>query len=156
MLDDGTKIVQSLAIIEWLEDLHPDPPLLPRDLTARALVRAAAQQIACDIHPINNLKVGQYLKNSLNHDQETFVIWMRHWMREGLCAFQKLVEPEAEFCFSDRPSLADVCLIPQLYNANRWGVDCSEFGRLMEIEKRCLALKGFQAAAPENQRDALK
>lgn len=154
VLDDGTAITQSLAIIALLDELYPQPPLLPATPIGRARVRAAAELIACDIHPIDNLRVRQYLGEALGHDQAAVATWMRHWMRGGLEAFQGLIAAATPFCFSDAPSLADLCLVPQLYNARRWELDLAGFERLVAIEQRCLAMPAFLAAQPEAQPDA--
>jgi len=154
VLDDGTALTQSMAILEYLDERHPDPGLLPADPLARARVRAASQQIASDIHPINNLRVGQYLRGTLGQDQGAVTAWMNHWMERGLSAFQALIDPATPFCFGERPGLADLCLVPQLYNARRWGADMGGLKRLSEIEAACLALPAFADARPEVQPDA--
>jgi maleylacetoacetate isomerase len=153
VLEDGTILTQSMAILDWLEETHPDPALLPTDAVARAKVRAAALTIAADIHPVNNLRVIAKLK-SMGHSQQEVVAWMNDWMTSGFAAFSKLIDPDAPFCFGDVPGLADLCLVPQLYNAHRWGCDLTPFARLTEIETRCLDLPAFDAARPENQPDA--
>lgn len=153
VLDDGTVLRQSMAILEWLEETLPEPPLLPRDPLDRAHVRAAAQVIAADIHPVNNLRVISKLK-SLGHRQETAVAWMNDWMTRGLTAFDKMIDVSGPYCFGGTPGLADLCLVPQLYNAHRWGCDLTPFPRLTGIESRCLDLPAFAAARPDNQPDA--
>ena len=153
VLDDGTALTQSMAILEWLEATHPEPALLPSDSVAAAQVRAAALVVACDVHPVNNLKVGAKLKE-MGHSQDEVVAWMNDWMTRGFAAYQALLPDDAEFSFGDTPGLADICLVPQLYNAHRWGCDLTPFTRLTEIEERCLALPAFAAAKPENQPDA--
>ena len=153
VLDDGTVLTQSMAILDWLDESHPDPALLPEGALDRARVRATAMVIASDIHPVNNLRVVGKLK-SLGHSQADAVAWMNDWMTRGFEAFAKLIDPDTPFCFGDTPGLADICLVPQLYNAHRWGTDLSPFRRLTEIENRCLALPAFDAARPENQPDA--
>lgn len=153
VLSDGRVLTQSMAILDYLEALRPDPAFLPDDPVARAQVQAAALVIATDIHPVNNLKVVTHVK-SLGHDQQVGIDWMNHWMREGLSAFAALIRPDTPFCFGDAPGLADICLVPQLYNAHRWGCDLTGLDRLTEIEIRCLALPAFDAARPENQHDA--
>lgn len=153
LLEDGTALTQSMAILEWLEAAHPDPALVPADPVAAAHVRAAAMIVACDIHPVNNLKVGGKLKQ-MGHAQEDVVAWMNDWMTRGFTAFQTLLPDDTPFCFGNAPGLADLCLIPQLYNAHRWGCDLTDFARLIDIEARCLALPAFEAARPENQPDA--
>ena len=153
MLDDGTVLTQSMAILDWLEETQPDPALLPADPVARAQVRAAALTIATDIHPVNNLRVVGKLK-AMGHSTDEATEWMNDWMTRGFAAFADLIEPDAKFCFGDTPGLADLCLVPQLYNAHRWGCDLAPFGRLAEIEARCLALPAFDGARPEAQPDA--
>ncbi|MHA6327301.1 maleylacetoacetate isomerase [Roseivivax sp. CAU 1753] len=153
VLDDGTVLTQSMAILEWLEETHPDPALLPGDAVARAKVRAAALTIAADIHPVNNLRVIARLK-AMGHGQDEAVDWMNNWMQRGLVAFDRLIDADGPFCFGDAPGLADLCLVPQLYNAHRWGCDLSALPRLTEIEARCLEHAAFDAARPEHQPDA--
>ncbi|MFV0493132.1 MAG: maleylacetoacetate isomerase [Pseudorhodobacter sp.] len=152
ILSDGTALSQSMAILDYLDATYPDPALLPRDPLAAAQVRAAAMVIACDIHPVNNLKVGARLRE-MGHDQAEVVAWMNDWMRQGLTAFARLIRPDTPYCFGDRPGLADLCLIPQLYNAHRWGTDLGGLVRLTDIETRCLDLPAFAAARPEAQPD---
>lgn len=154
VLDDGTALVQSLAIVTYLDETVPHPALLPTPAAERARVNAAAQIIACDIHPINNLRVGQYLKRELGRSQDDVVAWMHNWMRIGLTAFQDVIEDAGAFSFGERPGLADICLVPQLYNARRWSMDLTGLERLIDIEQRCLALEAFANAAPEAQPDA--
>lgn len=153
VLADGTVLTQSMAILDWLEESYPKPPLLPADPVGRARVRAAALSIACDIHPVNNLRVITELK-AMGHSQDEAVIWMNTWMTRGFAAFERLIAPDTDFCFGAAPGLADLCLVPQLYNAHRWGCDLTPFARLAKIEARCLALPAFDAARPENQPDA--
>lgn len=153
VLEDGAVLTQSMAILDWLEETHPEPALLPSGPVARAHVRAASLGIATDIHPVNNLRVVGQLK-SMGHSQDEAVDWMNHWMIEGFTAFQSLIERDTPFCFGEAPGLADLCLVPQLYNAHRWGTDLTRFARLTEIEARCLDLAAFDAARPEAQADA--
>lgn len=148
--EDGTVLTQSIAILEWLEETYPKPALLPSDPSARAQVRAAALGIASDIHPVNNLRVLGALKHR-GHSQEEVVVWMNEWMLKGLSAFAQVIAPDTPFCFGQAPGLADICLIPQLYNAHRWGCDLGALTRLTDIETRCLALPAFDAARPETQ-----
>ncbi len=151
--DDGALITQSMAILDYLDHVVSEPALLPRDdLTQRAHVLAAAMVFATDVHPVNNLKVVKKVK-SLS-DDATGLAWMQDWMRQGFAAYDALIAPDTPFSFGDMPDLADICLVAQLYNAHRWNVDLSPFPRLQEIEMRCLALPSFQAAKPENQKDA--
>lgn len=153
VLEDGRVLTQSIAILDWLEEVYPDPPLLTGDAVDRAHQRAAALSIATDIHPVNNLKVVSKLK-SMGHSVDDTTAWMCDWMERGFTAFQTLIADDTAFCFGDRPGLADICLVPQLYNAHRWGVDLTPFARLTEIETRCLARSEFDTARPENQPDA--
>ena len=155
VLVDETALTQSLAIIEYLEEAYPEPPLLPKALKDRAYVRALAAIIACDIHPLNNLRVICYLKEILNQDEKARLAWIQHWIQEGLEAFEEHLDRiQGRFCFGDRPTLADVCLVPQIYNARRFGCDLDNFPRIQAIDQHCLALPAFQQAAPENQPDA--
>lgn len=153
-LSDGTILTQSMAIIEYLEDLRPEPALLPRSPVERAKVRSAAQLVACDIAPLNNLRVLQHLKSVLHHSQDDAADWMRHWMTIGLKAYAETIERDSPFSFGSTPTLADLCLVPQLYNAKRWGLPMAAFAHLEAINARCLALPAFAAAAPEAQPDA--
>ncbi|MBT8455959.1 MAG: maleylacetoacetate isomerase [Alphaproteobacteria bacterium] len=154
VLDDGAVLTQSLAILDYLDAIAPDPAFLPTDALRRAHVLAASHVIAMDIHPVNNLKVVGKLKSEHGFDSAASVDWMCHWMSEGFRAFQALLPSGPTFSFADEPLLSDICLIPQLYNAHRWGVDMSRFARLLEIEEEALKLPAFQDAKPENQPDA--
>lgn len=153
VLDDGTVLTQSMAILEWLETMHPEPALIPSEPIAAAQVRAAAMVMAADVHPVNNLRVVQELQG-LGHPQEDVLAWMVDWMERGLSAYQSLLPVGHDYSFGDRPTIADICLTAQLCNAHRWGVDMTPFTRLTDIEMRCLALPAFEAARPENQPDA--
>ena len=153
--NDGRVITQSLAIIEYLNELHPEPPLLPGDAGARAKIRAFALAIACDIHPINNLRVLNYLKGPLRQDQRAVDDWYRHWVETGLGACEALAPAaETRFCFGDEPTLADICLVPQMYNARRFKCDLAAVPRLVAIDAAARALPAFANAAPEAQPDA--
>jgi maleylpyruvate isomerase len=152
--DDGTILTQSLAIIEWLDDIHPEPPLLPKDPLRRAHVRAFAQVVACDTHPIQNLKVLARLRE-LGVSDEQVTGWAAWANREGLSACEKLIAGEAgPFCFGAAPTLADLCLVPQLANARRFGVDLAAYPRLLRAEEAAKNLRAFADAAPERQPDA--
>jgi maleylpyruvate isomerase len=152
--DTGSILIQSLAIIEWLDETHPKPELLPKDPLRRAKVRAFSQVLACDTHPVQNLKVLARLRQlGLPEDQVTG--WAGWANREGLSACEKLIANEAgPFCFGDTPTMADVCLVPQLANARRFGVDVSAFPRLLKAEAAAKAMKAFVDAAPDRQVDA--
>ncbi|MDO4696866.1 MAG: maleylacetoacetate isomerase [Neisseria sp.] len=154
--DKGLLLTQSLAIIEYLDEAYPKTPLLPADSAGRAKVRILSHLIACDVHPLNNLRVLQYLKNCLGVGEQDKNTWYAHWIRQGLEAFeQHLKEPSAgRFCYGDTPSMADCCLIPQLYNARRFQIDLSPYPNILRIEQECAGLPAFQTAAPENQPDA--
>jgi maleylpyruvate isomerase len=152
--DGGAVITQSLAIIEWLEETHPAPPLLPGDPLRRALVRAFAQVLACDTHPVQNLKVLARLRE-LGLPEEQVTGWAAWANREGLSACEALIANEpGPFCFGKTPTIADLCLVPQLANARRFGVDVAAFPRLLKAEAAARNLKAFADAAPERQPDA--
>lgn len=154
--DEGAVLTQSLAILEYLEEICPPPAaaLLPADPLSRARVRALAQIVACDIHPINNQSVGKYLRGELGADEAAVGAWMRHWMARGFAAMEKLVDSQSDYCVGSHPTLADICLVPQMFNARRFGLDLAPFPRLVAIDETCQALPAFQAAAPANQPDA--
>jgi maleylpyruvate isomerase len=152
--EGGAVLTQSLAILEWLEETHPEPRLLPADPVARARIRAFALAIACDIHPLQNLNVLQKLRG-LGLPEEAVTGWAREVIAGGLAACEKLIAREAgPFCFGVAPGLADCCLVPQLGNARRFGVDLAPMPRLLAAEAACLTLPAFQAATPERQPDA--
>jgi maleylpyruvate isomerase len=153
-LDDGTVLTQSLAIIEWLDETYPEPPLLPADPLTRARVRAFALAIACDVHPIQNLKVLNKLR-SLQFSEQAVLEWGSWLNKEGLAACESMIAREpGPFCFGAAPTLADICLVPQLANARRYDVDLSQFPRLLRVEAAAKALPAFAEAAPERQADA--
>ena len=152
--DDGEVLTQSLAIIEWLEETHPYPALLPSDPFLRARVRAFAYAIACDIHPLQNLRVLMWLQEKEGLSEARAVAWAREITSDGLDACERLAATGTLFCFTDAPSVADICLVPQLLNARRYGADAGRWPRLTAIEAACLALPAFAAAAPERQPDA--
>lgn len=152
---DGAVLTQSLAICEYLDETHPRPALLPADPVARARIRAFAQVIACDIHPVQNLKVLARLRR-LGHDEGTVTDWAAAVIAEGLDACDRLIADQSgPCCFGDQISLADICLVPQLFNARRFGVKL-DWPRLLAVEQHCLTLDAFRRAAPENQTDAEK
>lgn len=154
---EGRVLTQSLAIVEYLDETHPTPPLLPADPLDRARVRALALAVACDIHPLNNLRVLQHLKHGMGHSQEEVDGWYRHWIAVGLSALEAQLAHEPEtgrFCHGDAVTLADVALVPQLYNARRFGCGMDGYPTLLRIEEACLALPAFAEAMPERQPDA--
>jgi maleylacetoacetate isomerase len=152
-LDSGDVLIQSLAIIEYLDEIHPQPPLLPRDPVARAKARALAQVIACDIHPLNNVGPLRYLKNQLGHDQAEIDAWYHHWILEGFDAVESMIQPAPYLCGSD-VTLADICLVPQVYNARRLKVPLDRFPKIVTVDAACAKLAAFDKARPENQADA--
>lgn len=157
LVHDGQVLTQSLAILEYLDEAFPSLPLLPADVHGRARVRALAQLVACDIHPINNLRVMHYLERDLQVAADARTRWTLHWMAEGFAAMESMLSGSADagrFCHGDAPGLADACLVPQLYNAHRFGLDLEPYPTLRRIEDACLALPAFDAARPENQPDA--
>lgn len=154
---ESGALIQSLAIIEWLDETFPDPPLLPLDAQARASVRGFAQIIAADIHPLNNLRVLNFLRDDLKCDEGGLDKWRRRWISDGFDACAALLarsSKETRFCFGDSPGLADICLVPQAYSAQRFGVDLSAWPRLKEIHDTCESLSSFAAAHPHNQPDS--
>jgi maleylacetoacetate isomerase len=157
-LEDGGRILtQSLAIIEYLEERYPQPPLLPSDPADKALVRSMALVIACEVHPIQNLRVLNHIKKAYNQTDDQVNHWAQHWIDLGLSALEQLIVAPAgrgKFCFGDTPTLADICLVPQLGNARRYGSDLSQYPNILSIEKSCMALPAFTNAAPEKQPDA--
>jgi len=156
--DGGERaLTQSLAIIEYLEETHPAPPLLPADPLDRAFVRGIALSIACDIHPINNLRVLRYLVRDLKVSEDDKNAWYRHWCEQGLASLETMLSRDSRtgrFCYGDAPSLADCCLVPQIANAQRLNCDLSAMPTLMRINEACLALDAFAKAAPARQPDA--
>lgn len=154
---DGHTITQSLAIVEYLDEIAPEPPLLPKDPYGRARVRSLAYQVACDIHPLNNLRMLQYLKRTLSQDDAAVAAWQRHWIAFGFAALETQLARDTEtgrFCHRDTPSIADICLIPQMANARRVELDLAPYPTLTRIEATALAHPAFDAALPKNQPDA--
>jgi maleylpyruvate isomerase len=157
LVDGGLAIGQSLAIMEYLDEINMEVPLLPSDALGRARVRQLAQIVACDIHPLDNLKVLTYLREEMGQGQEALDTWYRHWIVTGLAAFEALLaETPATglFCHGDDPGLADACLVPQLFNARRFDTDLSRLPTVLRVEANCNELQAFRDAAPESQPDA--
>ncbi len=154
-LEEGGRIFgQSLAILEYLEETHPDPPLLPANPVERARVRQLALVVACEIHPLQNSGVRQYLREAHGFDSGAESAWAKHWTLHGLAALEALVAGHSEtgaFCHGKTPTLADICLVPQLYNARRGEFDLAPYPNLLRIDENCLALDAFARAAPEQQ-----
>lgn len=154
VLDDGTALTQSLAILDYLEAVHPEPRLVPEDPLERARVLAAAHAVALDIHPVNNLRVAQHLKSEYGASARAAQAWMVHWMEEGFAALEPMLSDSAPFAFGASPDIADLCIVAQLYNAHRWGVDLAPFPRIRRVEAACLAVPEIAAAHPDKQPDA--
>jgi len=153
---DGHTLIQSMAIIEYLDEIHPEPPLLPTGPASRARVRALADIVACDIHPVNNLRVLRYLSRPLGHDQATIETWYNHWIATGFQAFERLLIADGstgEYCHGDQPGLADVALVPQVVNAERYKLDLSSYPTIARIYASCMKLDAFATAHPNSQPD---
>lgn len=156
-LEDGGKLLtQSLAIIEYLEEKHPSPPLLPKDLLGRARVRSLALLVACEIHPLNNLRALQYLVNELGHSEQDRDRWYQHWIHDGMAKLEGDLagNRRGRFCHGNTPTMADCCLVPQVFNAQRYKCDLSHAPTVMEIFDECMKLDAFQRAQPSRQPDA--
>jgi maleylpyruvate isomerase len=154
---EGERFTQSMAIIEYLDETHPEPPLLPGDAAARAHVRALAQSIACEIHPVNNLRILKYLVKELKLSEEAKTAWYRHWVREGLLAFERQLAHSpagSTYCWGGTPTLADCCLVPQIFNAQRFDTDLSGLPRTMAAFDACMQHAAFQRAQPSQCPDA--
>lgn len=155
--DDGFHLAQSLAIMEYLDETRPEPPLLPRDPKGRARVRSISGLIACEIHPLNNLRTLQYLKRSLGQNDEQVNTWYRHWIADGL---RKLdadlanAKPAGNFCHGNVPTMADCCLVPQIFNAKRYECDLAPYTSVMRVFEACMKLDPFDRAQPSKQPDA--
>ncbi len=158
VLEDGGRVfTQSLAIMEYLDEKYPNPPLAPKDPADKALVRSMALVIACEVHPIQNLRVLNFVKSTYNQSDEQVNRWAQHWIDLGLTALEQMILAQSTrgvFCFGDAPTLADICLVPQLGNARRYGCDLSRYPTIMNVEKSCAAIAAFVDAAPEKQPDA--
>jgi maleylacetoacetate isomerase len=152
-LDDGTKLIQSLAIIEYLDAIHPEPRLIPEEPLARAHVQAVAQIIGCDIHPLNNIGTRSLLTSMFGADEKALDSWTVYWIREGFGAIDRLLEP-GPYAFGETVTLADLCIVPQVYNARRYNVPLDEFPRVLAVDATARQHPAFQAAAPEVQPDA--
>ena len=156
LIDGDAKLIQSVAIMEYLDEVYPEPPLLPADTLGRARVRSLSQIITCDVHPLNNLRVRVYLVDDMDVTPENRVVWIAHWIEEGLTAYEQILNNDAEtgdFSHGDSPTLADACLIPQLFNARRNKCDLSAYPRIARVETNCQAHPAFEKAHPDNQPD---
>jgi maleylpyruvate isomerase len=157
LLDGDHALTQSMAIVEYLDETHPEPPLLPGSALERAYVRGLAQAVSCEIHPLNNLRVLRYLKHTLGVAEEAKDAWYRHWIELGFESFNTHLVREGKagrFCFGDAPTLADVCLAPQVFNAQRFNVDVERYPAIAKVFEACMAEPAFQRAAPKAQPDA--
>lgn len=156
LIDEDVGLNQSLAIIEYLEEKYSTPTLLPGDIAMRARIRAAAMVIACDIHPINNVRVQKWLQTEMGQDETAISKWIAHWIQTGFQSLEEMCEGRGAgpYLFGDVPSMADLCLVPQMYNARRFRVDLTDFPHLVSIDKALLALPAFADARPERQGDA--
>jgi maleylacetoacetate isomerase len=158
--EEGMELIQSLAIIEYLDETHPQPPLLPENATDRARVRAISQIIACDIHPLDNLRVLRYLAKPLGHDEKAVEEWFNHWIRLGFEAIEPMLAGDkrsGKFCHGDNPGVADICLVPQMFNAKRYpSFDLKPYPAIVRVFENCMKLAAFERARPENQPDAEK
>jgi len=156
LVEDGHHLAQSMAIIEYLDEIHPVPPLLPGSPRDRARIRSLAQLVSCDIHPVNNLRILKYLKKQMGQTQEAIDGWYRHWCTEGLAAYERQLGDggAGDFSHGDQVTLADICLVPQIFNAQRFEVDLDRFPKMMSVFKRCMAMPDFVAAQPSKQGEA--
>ncbi|MCY1236257.1 Maleylpyruvate isomerase [compost metagenome] len=157
LADDGNVLQQSLAIVEYLDEVHPEPKLLPGTALDRAYVRGLAQEIACEIHPLNNLRVLKYLKHQVGVTDEVKDAWYRHWIELGFESLQANLArggKAGRFCLGDTPTLADICLVPQVFNAQRFNVDVSRYPTIAKIYEACMEMEAFQKAEPKSQPDA--
>lgn len=154
LLDQQYVLTQSLSILEYLEEAYPKTALLPQNLQQRAQIRAFAQHIACEIHPLNNLRVLQYLEQTLAVSNSEKTAWYQHWIKLGFHSLeQQLQHSNGKYCFGEQASFADCCLIPQIYNAKRFQIDLTEYPKIQSIYTHCMQLAAFQQAAPEQQAD---
>ncbi len=157
LVEGGRSLSQSMAIIEYLDDLYPDPPLMPRDPLGRFYVRAVSQIVGCDIHPLNNVRVLKRLKAQFAADDAAVDVWYRHWIAEGLSGLEDYLRKErisGRFCYGDAVTMADICLVPQIFNARRFNCPLDSYPTLLAITDRCMQLEAFIAAEPDKQADA--
>ena len=154
-LDDGTRIHQSLAIIEYLDETHPAKPLVPEDALGKARVRSLSYLIASEIHPLNNLRVLQHLKRALGQSEDQVNAWYRHWIADGLAKLEaELASNKGRFCHGEAPTMADCCLVPQIFNAKRYQSDLAPYPQTMRVFEACMQLEAFDRAQPSRQPDA--
>ena len=154
-LDDGTRLNQSLAIIEYLDETHPAKPLIPKDGLGKARVRSLSYLVASEIHPLNNLRVLQHLKRALGQNEDQINTWYRHWIADGLAKLEtELANSKGKFCHGDTPTMADCCLVPQIFNAKRYQSDLAPYPNTMRVFEACMQLEAFDRAQPSKQPDA--
>ena len=158
LVADGQRLAQSMAIIEYLDEVHPQPPLLPGTPLDRARIRSLAQLVSCDIHPLNNLRILKYLKHEMGQQQDAIDRWYRHWCNQGLAAYERELAAGAagQFSHGDAATLADICLVPQVFNAQRFEVDMTKFPLVMAVFERCMQLPAFDDAQPSRQAEAAR
>jgi len=157
LIEDGRPLIQSMAIIEYLDEIYPDPPLMPKDPVGRVYVRAVSQIIGCEIHPLNNVRVLKYLKAQYGADEEATNAWYAHWVVEGLSSLEAYLTREGlsgDFCYGNTVTMADICLVPQIFNARRFNCSLDAYPKLLAITDRCMTLDAFRAAEPSKQADA--
>jgi len=153
ILDDGTRLNQSLAIIEYLDETYPQTPLVPKDRLAKARVRSLSYLIASEIHPLNNLRVLQHLKRALAQNEDQVNAWYQHWIADGLAKLEAGLG-KSKFCYGEAPSMADCCLVPQIFNAKRYNCDLAPYPNTMRVFDACMKLEAFDRAQPSKQPDA--
>ena len=157
LIDGDRSLIQSMAIIEYLDEVYPEPPLIPKDVQGRAYVRAVSQIIGCDIHPLNNVRVLKHIQAQFGADEAATNAWYRHWIAEGLGGLEAYVEGtrlSGQYCYGDSVTMADICLVPQIFNAQRFGCPLGDYPALNAIFERCMALDAFRATQPSTQADA--
>ncbi|MGH8670383.1 MAG: maleylacetoacetate isomerase [Burkholderiales bacterium] len=156
-LDDGRRLAQSMAIIEYLDETHPQPPLMPKEPLARARVRSLSQLVACEIHPLNNLRTLQHLRKQLGQSEEQVGAWYRHWIADGFAKIEAELagaKRNGRYCHGDAPTMADCCLVPQVFNARRYEFDAARYPTTMRVFEECMQLDAFDRAQPSKQPDA--
>ena len=157
LVEDGRFLIQSMAVIEYLDEIYPEPPLMPKDPIGRSYVRAVSQIIGCEIHPLNNVRVLKHLKAQFGADEAATNAWYEHWITEGLSGLEGYLAREGlsgDFCYGDTVTMADICLVPQIFNARRFNCSLDAYPKLLAITDRCMTLDAFRAAEPSTQGDA--
>ena len=157
LVDEGHSLIQSMAIIEYLDEVYPTPPLMPKDPLGRTYVRAVSQIVGCDIHPLNNVRVLKHLKAQFGADEAATTAWYQHWIAEGLSGLEGYLQRErkfGQFCYGDSVTMADICLVPQIFNARRFNCSLDSYPTLLAITDRCMALDAFRMTEPGTQADA--